>query len=169
ETTSSIVRTSRACRPPRTACDLRRIAAFATMRAYRAVLAPHDDDAPRVERGRRSLARVTRRTNVSIHHTWVQKQWSRGPMVSGSVRAAVRNLGVDDWTAGHDACGRGDGAAGAYPRGLPPPRRRRPGLHRAAGRLGRHRHPTAPSRAGLPIAHRRRRLGPAATEPTGGG
>src|SRR5262249_50182341 len=37
-------------------------------------------------------------TNVSIHHTWVQKQWSRGPMVSGQVMADVRNLVVDDWT-----------------------------------------------------------------------
>src|SRR5262249_56609510 len=37
-------------------------------------------------------------TNVSIHHTWVQKQWSRGPMVSGQVLADVRNLVVDDWT-----------------------------------------------------------------------
>src|SRR5262249_14811977 len=37
-------------------------------------------------------------TNVSIHHTWVQKQWSRGPMVSSQVMADVRNLVVDDWT-----------------------------------------------------------------------
>src|SRR5262249_58660018 len=37
-------------------------------------------------------------TNVSIHHTWVQKQWSRGPMVSGQVLADVRNLVVEDWT-----------------------------------------------------------------------
>jgi len=28
----------------------------------------------------------------------VQKQWSRGPMVSGSVMADVRNLVIDDWT-----------------------------------------------------------------------
>jgi len=37
-------------------------------------------------------------TNVTIHHSWVQKQWSRGPMVSGSVMADVRNLVIDDWT-----------------------------------------------------------------------
>src|SRR5262249_23401350 len=37
-------------------------------------------------------------TNVSFHHSWVQKQWSRGPMVSGSVLADVRNVIVQDWT-----------------------------------------------------------------------
>jgi PKD repeat protein len=37
-------------------------------------------------------------TNVSIHHTWVMKQWVRGPLVSGSVVADLRNIIVDDWT-----------------------------------------------------------------------
>jgi hypothetical protein len=37
-------------------------------------------------------------TNVSFHHSWVQKQWSRGPMVSSSVLADVRNVIVEDWT-----------------------------------------------------------------------
>src|SRR5262249_36593905 len=37
-------------------------------------------------------------TNVSFHHSWVQKQWSRGPMVSSSVMADVRNVIVEDWT-----------------------------------------------------------------------
>src|SRR5262249_52162314 len=37
-------------------------------------------------------------TNVSFHHSWVQKQWSRGPMVSSSVLADVRNIIVEDWT-----------------------------------------------------------------------
>jgi PKD domain/FG-GAP-like repeat len=37
-------------------------------------------------------------TNVSLHHTWVMKQWSRGPMVSDHVLADVRNLIVEDWT-----------------------------------------------------------------------
>jgi hypothetical protein len=38
-------------------------------------------------------------TNVSLHHTWVMKQWSRGPMVSDYVLADVRNLIVEDWTS----------------------------------------------------------------------
>jgi hypothetical protein len=37
-------------------------------------------------------------TNVSLHHTWVMKQWSRGPMVSDHVLADIRNLIVEDWT-----------------------------------------------------------------------
>lgn len=37
-------------------------------------------------------------TNVSIHHTWIQKQWVRGPLVSQSVFADIRNVVVEDWT-----------------------------------------------------------------------
>jgi hypothetical protein len=37
-------------------------------------------------------------TNVSIHHTWIQKQWVRGPLVSQSVFADIRNVIVEDWT-----------------------------------------------------------------------
>ncbi len=37
-------------------------------------------------------------TNVSLHHTWVMKQWSRGPLVSEHVLADIRNLIVEDWT-----------------------------------------------------------------------
>jgi PKD repeat protein len=36
--------------------------------------------------------------NVSIHHTWIMKQWIRGPLVSQSVFADLRNLLVDDWS-----------------------------------------------------------------------
>jgi PKD repeat protein len=37
-------------------------------------------------------------TDVSIHHTWVMKQWSRGPLVSDHVMADIRNVIVEDWT-----------------------------------------------------------------------
>ncbi len=37
-------------------------------------------------------------TRVSIHHTWVMKQWVRGPLVSSSIMADVRNVIVEDWT-----------------------------------------------------------------------
>src|SRR5262249_23188581 len=37
-------------------------------------------------------------TNLSIHHSWVQKQWARGPLVSTSVMADLRNVIVEDWT-----------------------------------------------------------------------
>jgi len=37
-------------------------------------------------------------TNVSIHHSWVMKQWARGPLVSTNVLADVRNVIVEDWT-----------------------------------------------------------------------
>jgi hypothetical protein len=37
-------------------------------------------------------------TNVSVHHTWIQKQWVRGPLVSQSVLADIRNVIVEDWT-----------------------------------------------------------------------
>ncbi len=36
-------------------------------------------------------------TNVSLHHTWMQKGWARSPLVSGPVRADLRNLIVEDW------------------------------------------------------------------------
>jgi hypothetical protein len=36
-------------------------------------------------------------TNVSVHHTWIQKGWIRNPIVSGPARADVRNLVVEDW------------------------------------------------------------------------
>lgn len=37
-------------------------------------------------------------TDVSIHHTWILKQWSRGPLVSSGVFADIRNVVVEDWT-----------------------------------------------------------------------
>jgi hypothetical protein len=37
-------------------------------------------------------------TNVSLHHTWIQKQWIRGPLVSQAVFADIRNIIVEDWT-----------------------------------------------------------------------
>jgi hypothetical protein len=37
-------------------------------------------------------------TNVSIHHTWIMKQWIRGPLLSGETMADLRNLVVEDWT-----------------------------------------------------------------------
>jgi PKD repeat protein len=36
-------------------------------------------------------------TNVSIHHTWIMKQWIRGPLISGSTLADLRNVIVEDW------------------------------------------------------------------------
>jgi pectate lyase len=36
-------------------------------------------------------------TNVSIHHTWITKQWIRGPLVNGAM-VDLRNLIVEDWT-----------------------------------------------------------------------
>jgi PKD repeat protein len=36
-------------------------------------------------------------TRVSIHHTWVMKQWIRGPLVNGAV-VDFRNNIVEDWT-----------------------------------------------------------------------
>jgi hypothetical protein len=38
-------------------------------------------------------------TNVSMHDTWIQKQWVRGPLVSQSVFADIRNVIVEDWTS----------------------------------------------------------------------
>jgi hypothetical protein len=36
-------------------------------------------------------------SRVSIHHTWVMKQWIRGPLVNGA-RVDFRNNIVEDWT-----------------------------------------------------------------------
>jgi pectate lyase len=36
-------------------------------------------------------------TNVSVHHSWVMKQWCRGPLVSEGL-VDVRNVIVEDWT-----------------------------------------------------------------------
>jgi hypothetical protein len=36
-------------------------------------------------------------TNLSIHHTWIMKQWIRGPLVSGSALADLRNVILEDW------------------------------------------------------------------------
>ncbi len=36
-------------------------------------------------------------TNISIHHTWVNKQWIRGPLVSQSAFVDLRNNIVEDW------------------------------------------------------------------------
>src|SRR6185436_14332654 len=35
---------------------------------------------------------------ISIHHTWIMKQWIRGPLVSTNVMADIRNIGVEDWS-----------------------------------------------------------------------
>ena len=37
-------------------------------------------------------------TRISIHHTWVMKQWIRGPLVSSGILADIRNVIVEDWT-----------------------------------------------------------------------
>jgi len=37
-------------------------------------------------------------TRVSLHHNWIMKQWIRGPLVSQSVLADVRNNVVEDWS-----------------------------------------------------------------------
>ncbi|TMA76508.1 MAG: hypothetical protein E6J72_16720 [Deltaproteobacteria bacterium] len=36
-------------------------------------------------------------TNLSVHHSWIQKGWIRNPIVSGPARADVRNVIVEDW------------------------------------------------------------------------
>lgn len=36
-------------------------------------------------------------TNVSLHHSWIQKGWARSPLVSGPARTDLRNLIVEDW------------------------------------------------------------------------
>ncbi len=35
--------------------------------------------------------------HVSIHHSWIMKQWIRGPLVSSGVMADLRNNIVEDW------------------------------------------------------------------------
>jgi pectate lyase len=35
--------------------------------------------------------------HVSIHHNWIMKQWIRGPLVSSTVMADIRNNIVEDW------------------------------------------------------------------------
>jgi hypothetical protein len=35
-------------------------------------------------------------TNISVHHTWIMKQWIRGPLVNGAL-VDLRNLIVEDW------------------------------------------------------------------------
>jgi PKD repeat protein len=42
-------------------------------------------------------------TRLSIHHTWVMKQWIRGPLVSTGVMLDLRNVIVEDW-AGWGTC-----------------------------------------------------------------
>ncbi|HEV7734946.1 MAG TPA: FG-GAP-like repeat-containing protein [Candidatus Binatia bacterium] len=37
-------------------------------------------------------------TNVSIHDTWIMKQWMRGPLVSQNVVVDIRNVILEDWT-----------------------------------------------------------------------
>ena len=37
-------------------------------------------------------------TDVSIHHTWILKQWARGPLVSSGALVDIRNVIVEDWT-----------------------------------------------------------------------
>lgn len=36
-------------------------------------------------------------TNISVHHTWIMKQWIRGPLINGAL-VDLRNLIVEDWT-----------------------------------------------------------------------
>ncbi|MBI3770066.1 MAG: hypothetical protein HY271_16460 [Deltaproteobacteria bacterium] len=36
-------------------------------------------------------------TNISLHHSWLQKGWIRNPIVSGPARADIRNVIVEDW------------------------------------------------------------------------
>ena len=36
-------------------------------------------------------------SNVSLHHSWLQKAWARSPLFSGPVLADVRNVIVEDW------------------------------------------------------------------------
>ena len=36
-------------------------------------------------------------TNISVHHTWIMKQWIRGPLINGAL-VDLRNLVVEDWT-----------------------------------------------------------------------
>ena len=37
-------------------------------------------------------------TNLSLHHTWIQKGWIRSPLVSGpTAHADLRNVVVEDW------------------------------------------------------------------------
>ncbi len=37
-------------------------------------------------------------TNVSLHDTWIMKQWMRGPLISQNVVADIRNVILEDWT-----------------------------------------------------------------------
>lgn len=37
-------------------------------------------------------------TDISIHHSWILKQWTRGPLVSSGAFADIRNVVVEDWT-----------------------------------------------------------------------
>jgi hypothetical protein len=37
-------------------------------------------------------------TNLSIHHTWMLKNWARSPLLSGPAFADVRNVIVEDWS-----------------------------------------------------------------------
>jgi hypothetical protein len=37
-------------------------------------------------------------TDITLHHTWMQKAWIRSPLFSGPVRADVRNVIVEDWS-----------------------------------------------------------------------
>lgn len=36
-------------------------------------------------------------TDLSLHHLWIQKSWIRSPLISGHIRADVRNVLVEDW------------------------------------------------------------------------
>ncbi len=35
--------------------------------------------------------------NITVHHTWIMKQWIRGPLISGSAMVDFRNNIDDDW------------------------------------------------------------------------
>jgi len=37
-------------------------------------------------------------TNISVHHTWIQKAIIRSPLFNGPLRADVRNVIVEDWS-----------------------------------------------------------------------
>ena len=43
------------------------------------------------------FCKYDRTGDVSLHHSWLQKAWIRSPLLSGAVRADVRNVIVEDW------------------------------------------------------------------------
>ena len=59
------------------------------------------DGAVRVPRRQHALVLLQVRVGtaeISLHHSWLQKAWIRSPLISGAVRADVRNVIIEDWT-----------------------------------------------------------------------